>query len=431
MNSNTNPFQDPAVLNARSPNTAITLDPDQVNMAVPSSPAPAPSPAVYQQSNMAPTPNAQAPLGAPPSAKHQHNLMDEIGNSIKATNSSTILRLMRTINMILATATVVVGVLAWVFGKVSSFQKVIAGIYIIMFGLLLLAFELRTEKIDRIFRLNFGFMYGNKTRTIFLLFMAIWPLSMGNFWLTILDAVLLFINAFFNYFVISQHPAFTTIPAQMQPPQQPQQQYTALGHEIIEYCDYTQRVIANQQAAMEDAIWNISICVQSIWPEAMVTCFGSFATGLWLPSSDVDVVVMNIPHTFSDSSPDKRPFVRGIDELEQIAAQVRQQPWVKRIEVVASAKVPVAKLVLAEGDLRVDISIENMHTQLGIEASALVRDYITAIPVLHPLIMVLKQLLREKGLNNAFTGGLSSYCIALMAFYLWLCIPSRRGAPGL
>lgn len=33
---------------------------------------------------------------------------------------------------------------------------------------------------------------------------AIWPLSMGNFWLTILDAVLLFVNAFFNYYVISQ-----------------------------------------------------------------------------------------------------------------------------------------------------------------------------------------------------------------------------------
>ncbi|GLD97719.1 hypothetical protein PINS_up006409 [Pythium insidiosum] len=199
---------------------------------------------------------------------------------------------------------------------------------------------------------------------------------------------------------------------------------TRLGHEILEYCDYTQRVIAKQQAAMEDAIWNISICVQSIWPEATVTCFGSFATGLWLPSSDVDVVVMNIPHTFSDSTPESRRFVSGIDELEQIAVQVRQQPWVKRIEVVASAKVPVAKLVLAEGDLRVDISIENVHTRLGIEASALVRDYITVIPVLHPLIMVLKQLLREKGLNNAFTGGLSSYCIALMAFYL----VERQGA---
>lgn len=38
-----------------------------------------------------------------------------------------------------------------------------------MFGALLLAFELRTEKLDRLFRQNFGFMYGNQTRTIFLL----------------------------------------------------------------------------------------------------------------------------------------------------------------------------------------------------------------------------------------------------------------------
>lgn len=97
-----------------------------------------------------------------------------------------------------------------------------------MFGLLLLAFELRTEKLDHLFRDNFGFMYGNQTRTVFLLFIAIWPLSMGNFWLTILDAVLLFVNAFFNYFVINQHPAFShhgkPSPYGATPGQQPQQQ---------------------------------------------------------------------------------------------------------------------------------------------------------------------------------------------------------------
>ncbi|TYZ63485.1 hypothetical protein PybrP1_006653 [[Pythium] brassicae (nom. inval.)] len=171
-----------------------------------------------------------APVGSPASKSPpppSHNLMDDIGDSIKATNSTTILRIMRTVNLLLATATVVVGVLAWIMGYVSSFQKVIAGIYIIMFGLLLLAFELRTEKLDRLFRENFGFMYGNQTRTVFLLFIAIWPLSMGNFWLTILDAVLLFVNAFFNYFVINQHPAFSHhdkpaafgAPAPPQPPQ--------------------------------------------------------------------------------------------------------------------------------------------------------------------------------------------------------------------
>ncbi|TMW63723.1 hypothetical protein Poli38472_002664 [Pythium oligandrum] len=218
MSSNSNPFQDPAVLNVRSPTTGVTLDPAQVSVTV----QPPPMSPGYQQAAYAgsmPNSPAAAPLGAPPGTKPQHNLMDEIGNSIKATNSTTILRLMRTINLLLATATVVAGLLAWIFGRVNTFQKGIAGIYIIMFGVLLLAFELRTEKIDHIFRVNFGFMYGNRTRTIFLLFMAIWPLSMGNFWLTILDAALLFVNAFFNYFVISQHPAFThgMQPAPVQP----------------------------------------------------------------------------------------------------------------------------------------------------------------------------------------------------------------------
>lgn len=49
---------------------------------------------------------------------------------IKATNSTTILRMMRTINLLLATATIVAGLLAWIMGYVTSFQKVIAGIYI-------------------------------------------------------------------------------------------------------------------------------------------------------------------------------------------------------------------------------------------------------------------------------------------------------------
>lgn len=49
---------------------------------------------------------------------------------------------------------------------------------------------------------------------------------MGNFWLTILDAVLLFVNAFFNYFVINQHPAFShhiPNPYDANPGQQPSQ----------------------------------------------------------------------------------------------------------------------------------------------------------------------------------------------------------------
>lgn len=185
---------------------------------------------------------------------------------------------------------------------------------------------------------------------------------------------------------------------------------------MTSYCTYTSEIVASLQKSINEAIAHISTCVQTIWPEATVTCFGSFASGLWLPSSDVDVVVMGLSN---ENDPDvKTRFVLGIKELQQIASRLRKQKWVQRIDVVGSAKVPVAKLVLAENDLRVDISIENLHTRHGIEASDMVREYVTAMPILHSLIIVVKQLLREKGLNNAFTGGLSSYAVALMALYL-------------
>jgi hypothetical protein len=115
-------------MNARSPTTTIPLDPSHVNVVPP-------SPSYQHQAGAAvpASPAHQAPLGVPASSTPlppQHNLMDEIGDAIKATNSTTILRLMRTVNLMLAVATIVAGVLAWIFGRVNSFQKVVAGIYI-------------------------------------------------------------------------------------------------------------------------------------------------------------------------------------------------------------------------------------------------------------------------------------------------------------
>ncbi|OWZ23425.1 hypothetical protein PHMEG_0001697 [Phytophthora megakarya] len=442
-----NPFQDPSVLQAQS-----TATPG-ANF---SSMSPAPTAPSYQAAPGQPGQSGQPGASRP-------NLMDEIGNQIKATNSQTIVKVMRLSNLVLATATIVVGVLAWIFGHVDSFQKVIAGIYIIMFGALLLAFELRTEKIDVVLRSNFGFMYGNKTRTMFLVFIAIWPLSMGNFWLTILDAVLLFLNAFFNYFVISQHPAFSTMPP-VYDSNQPQATYAPAAHmnvklerkqarlnrrkiaaeaerdalareaeaarvaaisrsrlrrlppwlpalpstnvrdaavfrdlndptrppalrvgeEMQRYCSYTERVVDAARQHIDAAIAHIAEGVHKIWPHASVTCFGSYSTGLWLPSSDVDVVVMGLSNA-EDRDVPTRFVPDGVKELEQLARHLRpQKSWVQRVDVVRGAKVPVAKVILRrgsqrEGDnsalLRVDISIENVQTSHGMEASKLVRQY--------------------------------------------------------
>lgn len=110
MNPSSNPFQDPSVLRAQSPATA------SMNFSAPPPVSPVGgAPSSYQS----------APPGPP-----RPNLMDEIGNQIKATNSQTIVKVMRLLNLVLASATITVGVLAWIFGQVDTFQKVIAGIYI-------------------------------------------------------------------------------------------------------------------------------------------------------------------------------------------------------------------------------------------------------------------------------------------------------------
>lgn len=197
-----------------------------------------------------------------------------------------------------------------------------------------------------------------------------------------------------------------------------------LGQEMIRYCAYTQHVVDAARQHIDAAIAHIVESVRKIWPHASVTCFGSYSTGLWLPSSDVDVVIMGLSNEKDQDVP-TRYIPDGVKELELLARQLRpQKSWVQRVDVVRGAKVPVAKVLLRRGNeescalLRVDVSIENVQTSHGIEASKLVRQYVTNLQGLKPLLMVLRQFLRERALNSAFTGGLSSYAVTLLAVFM-------------
>lgn len=41
-----------------------------------------------------------------------------------------------------------------------------------------------------------------------------------------------------------------------------------------------------------DVVHRIEKIIQSLWPEAQVQVFGSYRTGLYLPTSDIDLVVI-------------------------------------------------------------------------------------------------------------------------------------------
>lgn len=90
----------------------------------------------------------------------------------------------------------------------NAVHDVFSVLYTLMFAIILVGYEMRTMAVDEQLRANFGFMYGPWGRCLFLCLISIFPLGMQGVY-GVLVSALGFINAYFNYFVITKHPSFT------------------------------------------------------------------------------------------------------------------------------------------------------------------------------------------------------------------------------
>ncbi|CAK4382609.1 unnamed protein product [Aphanomyces euteiches] len=182
-----------------------------------------------------------------------------------------------------------------------------------------------------------------------------------------------------------------------------------LHQEILEYARYTKSIVSEMAVHIEKTIDMVRGCVRKLWPEATVETYGSYSTGIWLPSSDIDLVILG---TTDDTT----------THLKSLADVLKKEKWVESILVVESAKVPLLKLVSLDSSVPIDITFETANTHSGLMARDLIKSLVAELPELYPLAIVFKQLLRERGLNDAYTGGLSSYSIVLMIVHfaqLW------------
>uniref|UniRef100_A0A3B4Z7D3 Terminal nucleotidyltransferase 4A n=1 Tax=Stegastes partitus TaxID=144197 RepID=A0A3B4Z7D3_9TELE len=153
-----------------------------------------------------------------------------------------------------------------------------------------------------------------------------------------------------------------------------------------------------EEAAMRKEVVNrIEMIIKELWPTADVQIFGSFSTGLYLPT-DIDLVVFGKW---------ERP---PLQELEQALRKHNvAEPF--SIKVLDKATVPIIKLTDQETEVKVDISF---NVETGVKAASFIKDYVKEYPVLPYLIFVLKQFLLQRDLNEVFTGGISSYSLILM-----------------
>uniref|UniRef100_A0A0K2UNL3 polynucleotide adenylyltransferase n=1 Tax=Lepeophtheirus salmonis TaxID=72036 RepID=A0A0K2UNL3_LEPSM len=153
-----------------------------------------------------------------------------------------------------------------------------------------------------------------------------------------------------------------------------------------------------EHAVRLDVVERIRSAINELYPAARVEISGSFRTGLYLPTSDIDLVICG-----KWESLPLRTIERVLLE-KKIASP-------DSLRVLDKAAVPIVKLTDIRSDIKVDISF-NMSN--GVRAAELIKHFKKLYPSLPKLIYVLKQFLLQRDLNEVFTGGLSSYSLILL-----------------
>lgn len=132
-----------------------------------------------------------------------------------------------------------------------------------------------------------------------------------------------------------------------------------------------------------------------------INVFGSYASGFMLPGSDIDICIQDLRFQTRETQ---------IDLLECIAELLTSRKTIVNLEKVFHARVPIIKFKDAEFGQKCDISINNN----GHEAVGVVQKYSDRYPAFKFLLPILKLYLKQRGLNEVFNGGLSSYSLSLL-----------------
>lgn len=194
-------------------------------------------------------------------------------------------------------------------------------------------------------------------------------------------------------------------------------QYDTLNYEIIRYYNATINKLQVKTKHIYTILDQIGLIVSKVLG-GYIQPFGSYATGLAIDTSDIDLAVVGVEFSSRKSLQ---------EACMQLASALEHLPFVVSCKAIITAKIPVIKLsadlVMYSGEHiceMIDITfvnkVEGVH--LGLEAITFTRDLIILLPHIKYLAIVLKKFLYCNNLNSAYhgnikLGGLSSYSLVL------------------
>ena len=149
-------------------------------------------------------------------------------------------------------------------------------------------------------------------------------------------------------------------------------------------------------------------------PNASAHLFGSQAAGLALPDSDIDIVVLSPEIPDCRVEPDSKfTVIKFMRLVAEAIDAVNPGANIHVEQMISNASVPILKCITQSGR-KCDLSF---GVQGGLHAAKLMKSEVEATPAVRPILLILKQLLKEKDLNEVYRGGVSSYGL----FHMVLC----------
>jgi len=157
---------------------------------------------------------------------------------------------------------------------------------------------------------------------------------------------------------------------------------------------------------------------RKLWPSAEVYPFGSFPTGLFLPTSDMDLVVLSdqvLNHTGPPLYSSKKHLFQFGHALRNSGGTYRYQ-----MEFISRARVPLVKFVDGRTCLKVDISFEQDSGLQGVKTFSAWKEQYPAMPI---LVTLVKHLLCMRGLNEPVNGGIGGFSVICLVVSMFQMMP--------
>ena len=227
--------------------------------------------------------------------------------------------------------------------------------------------------------------------------------------------------------------------------------YKLLQMNLIDYMKYIDNIMYKKRPLIESIINKIKLIIAKNTPEYEVKIYGTYATGLCMPWSNLNLILVNKNKNkniiikddnmtnnettteeksmTSQSQIDNNSVLKDLDNennylienkheidlLSKLYYIFQQINWINKLQITQFDKINTLCFNTSEecGKIEININFEN-ENHSGLKVLELVKSFILEYPVLKPLFLALSTILKSASLNNPLKGGISSYGLILM-----------------